>query len=119
MQDLRSAPTTHPRRSRKPHNVATAFHIALSNRLCKRRAAAFILSMLKTNAAAWCSRRLLSPHTALLATAQRTRCKDATLVGQGFKYCVYEYLINFAYNVYQWPKNKLTPCSKASLISYN
>jgi len=75
-------PTTLPHRS----------HRALSNRLCKRRAAAFILSMLKTNAAAWCSRRLLSPHTALLATAQRTprrsetfrtlweRCKDATLV---------------------------------------
>jgi len=37
---------------------------ALFNTLCKRQAAAFIWSMLKTNAAAWRSRRLHSAHTA-------------------------------------------------------
>jgi len=62
----------------------------LSNTLWKRQAAAFGLSMLKVNAAAWRSRRLHSVSTALLAFAQRAprqffktlweRCEDATLV---------------------------------------
>ena len=39
----------------------------LSNTLCKRQAAAFVLSMLKINAAACRSRRLHSVSTALLA----------------------------------------------------
>jgi len=47
-------------------------HSTLSNTLCKRQHAAFILRMLKTNATTWRSRRLHSLHTALLATSQHT-----------------------------------------------
>jgi len=68
--------------TRRGHNASKALyedptalsqrpHSALSNTLCKRQAAAFILSRLRINTAAWRSRRLHSAHTALLATAQR------------------------------------------------
>jgi len=64
MQDLHGVFTVCTRRA---HNAPTALkkfpqnsHSALSNTLCKRQAASFILSMLKTNAATWRSRRLHS-----------------------------------------------------------
>ena len=89
LQGARGALTTRPRRFRRHHSVATT---CLSNTLWKRHAAAFVLSMLKINAAARRSRRLHSVSTALLAFVQRAprrsaffktlweRCKDATLV---------------------------------------
>jgi len=49
----------------------------LSNTLWKRQAAAFGLSMLKINAAAWSSRRLHSVCTALLAFVQRASGRSA------------------------------------------
>jgi len=92
--------TTRPRRSRRPHSVC---HSVLSNTLWKRQDAAFVLSMLKVNAAAWRSRRLHSVctafarrcwhlHSAHLGVLQFVgtlweRCKDATLVWQGFNIC--------------------------------
>ena len=51
---LYSVHTARSQRSRRPHSVATA------NTLWKRQAAAFVLSMLKENAAAWRSRRMHS-----------------------------------------------------------
>jgi len=70
----------------------TALPQHLSNTLWKRQVAAFVLSMLKINAAAWRSRRLHS--VAAVCTARTSaiciffkhweRCKDATLVWQGF-----------------------------------
>jgi len=39
--------------------------------LFKHKAAAFVLSMFKINAASWCSRRLHNVYTAFPATAQR------------------------------------------------
>ena len=70
LQRARGALTTRPRRSRRPRSV-------LSNTLCKRQAAAFVLSMPKINAAAWRSRRLHSVSTALLAFAQRAPRRSA------------------------------------------
>jgi len=68
IQDLQGVCTACTRRSRRPHSVATALpkrpRSALSNTLCKRQAAAFVLSMFKINAAAWRSRRLHSVFTA-------------------------------------------------------
>jgi len=52
----------------------------LSNTLWKRQAAAFVLSMLKVNAAAWRCRRLHSVSTALLAFAQRAPRRSAIFV---------------------------------------
>jgi len=52
-------------------------HSVLSNTLWKRHAAAFVLSMLKVNAAAWRSMRLHSVSTALLAFAQRAPQRSA------------------------------------------
>jgi len=43
----------------------------------ERQAAAFVLSMLKINAAAWRSRRLHGVSTALLAFAQRAPLRSA------------------------------------------
>jgi len=43
-----------------PTALPQRYHFVLSNTLCKRQAAAFVLSMLKINAAAWRSRRLHS-----------------------------------------------------------
>jgi len=49
LQRARGAPTTRPRGSKRPHSVATVLpqrcHSALSNTLCERHVAAFILSM--------------------------------------------------------------------------
>ena len=61
-------------------------HSVLSNTLWKRQAAAFVLSMLKINAAAWRSRRL---HSVCTAFAQRCwRLHSAHLgVLQFFKRC--------------------------------
>jgi len=52
-------------------------HSVLSYTLWKRQAAAFVLSMLKINAAAWRYRRLHSVSTALLAFAQRAPRRSA------------------------------------------
>jgi len=80
LQRARGALTTRPRRSRRPHSV-------LSNTPWKRQAAAFVLSMLKVNAASWRSRRL---HSVLTAFAQRCwRLHSAHLgVLHFFKRCV-------------------------------
>ena len=48
-----------------------------SNTLWRRQVAAFVLSMLKINAAAWFSRRLHSVCTALLAFSQRAPRRSA------------------------------------------
>jgi len=78
LQDLHCIFTACSRCSRRPHSE-------LSNTMCKRQAAAFVLSMFKINAAAWRSRRLYSVFTAfpqrstaLLATAQRAPRRSAT-----------------------------------------
>ena len=57
--------------------VPTAFHRVLSNTRWKRQAAAFVLSMLKVNAAAWRSRRLHSVCTALLPFPRRAPRRSA------------------------------------------
>jgi len=69
-------PTALPKRS----------HTALSNTLCKRQATSFILSMRKTNAAAWRPFRL---HSAHIARTQRCwRLKSAHLgVLQFLEHC--------------------------------
>ena len=78
---VHNAPTTRPRRSRRPVSVATALpqrcHIVLSNTLCKRQAAAFVLSILKINAVAWRSMRFHSVSTALRAFPQRAPRRSA------------------------------------------
>jgi len=65
-----------------PTTLPQRCHSVLSNSLCKRQAAAFVLSMFKISAAAWRSRRLHSVSTALLAFARRSaiyfkRCENA------------------------------------------
>jgi len=93
VQRAHGAPTTQPRRFKRLQvALPQRPHSALSNTLCKRQAAAFVLSMFKINNAAW---RLHSVFTALLATAQPAPrrsstfltpwkcCEDAALVWQG------------------------------------
>ena len=129
--------------TQRAHNEPTALwktpqrcHSVLSNTLWKRQAAAFVLSMLKVNAAAWRSRPLHSVSsafaqrcwrlhsvagvcTALLAFAQRCwrlhsahrrsaffktlseRCKDASLVWQGFYFLFKPWTVLFVQNSYQ------------------
>ena len=93
--------SVHTARPQRAHGVLKdltslpqRLHSALSNTLCKRQAAAFVLSMFKINAAAWSSMRLHSVFTALLATTQHAsrrsavlwkRRENAALVWQGFK----------------------------------
>jgi len=60
-----------------PTALPQCCHNALFNTLCKRQAVPFISSMLKTNAAAWRSKRSHSAHTALVATAQRAPRRPA------------------------------------------
>jgi len=90
MQDLhgvctaaRGAPTTRHGTLEDPTALLQRSHSARSNTLCKRQPAAFVLSISKTNAAAWRSRRLHSAHTALLATAQRAPRWSAFLERRG------------------------------------
>jgi len=64
LQRASGAPTTRPLRSRRHQALPQRSHSALSAKLCKRRAPAFIFSMLKTNGASWRSKRLHSAHTA-------------------------------------------------------
>ena len=45
-----------------PTALPQLYHFVLSNTLCKRQATAFILNMLKTNAATWLCWRLHSVH---------------------------------------------------------
>jgi len=69
-----------------PTKLLQRSHSTRSNTLCKRQPAAFVLSISKTNAAAWRSRRLHSAHnahTALLATAQRAPRRTAFLERSG------------------------------------
>jgi len=58
IQGLQGIFTACSKRSRRPHSE-------LSNTLCKRQAAAFVLKMLEINAAAWRSMRLHSVFTAI------------------------------------------------------
>ena len=81
MQNLHGVITACTRRA---HNAFTALlktpqrcQSVLSNTRWKRQAAAFVLSMLKINAAAWRSRRLHIVSTALLAFAQRAPRRSA------------------------------------------
>jgi len=60
-----------------PTALSQRCHGVLSNTLWKRQAVAFVLSMLKVNAAAWRSRRLHGVSTALLAFAQRAPRRSA------------------------------------------
>ena len=62
-------------------------HSVLSNTLRKRQAAAFVLSLLKINTAAWRSRRLHSVSTALMAFSQRVPRRSAffkTVLSSGY-----------------------------------
>ena len=75
MQNLHGVFTACTRRAHSAHGALedpTALpqrcHSVLSNTLWKRQAVAFVLSMLKVNAAAWRSRRL---HSVSTAFAQR------------------------------------------------
>ena len=81
MQNLHNVFTACTRRT---HNAPTALyktpqlcHSMLSNTLWKRQDAAFVLSMLKINAATWRSRRLHSICTALMAFAQHAPRRSA------------------------------------------
>jgi len=95
--------SVHAARSQRAHGALEdpqRCHSVLSNTLCKRQAAAFVLSMPKINAATRRSRRLHSVSTAFAQRCWRLhsahlgvlqffktlweRCKDATLVWQGF-----------------------------------
>ena len=76
MQDLHIVFTACTRRAHSAQNalyktiaLPQRAHSALSNTLCKRQAAAFVLSMFKINAAAWHSMRLHSVFTAFLQSA--------------------------------------------------
>jgi len=89
-------------------------HSVLSNTLWKRQAAAFVLSMLKVNAAAWRSRRLHSVYTALLAFAQRAPRRSAIFLNavrtplwcdRGFSN-QYLHLVNKSHQNYKHPSIK-------------
>ena len=79
MQNVHGVFTACTRRSRRPHKV-------LFNTLWKRQAAAFVLSMLKINAAGWRSRRLHSVSTAFPQRCWRLHSAHLDVL-QFFKRC--------------------------------
>jgi len=79
----RGAHTTSPRRSRRPHSV---LHSVLSNTLWKRQTRAFVPSMLKRNAAAWCCKWFYSVCTAFARRCWRLHSAHLGVL-QFFKRC--------------------------------
>jgi len=106
MQNLHGVFTARSQRAhdalKDPTTLPHRCHSMLSNTLWKRQAAAFVLSMLKVNNAAWRSRRLHSVSTALLAFAQRAPRRSAI-----FKRC------GNAVRTPLWCDRGYTPCVSA------